>query len=158
MELQPLCKRGLVVLTTLTYKIMLIGTFFGILIILSIIYTTIFAIARRHMRQIQDQAHITSTARYNADLKIAKMLILVFGMFYLSYVPTFLVFILSLILGTSTWIRIIMNISSRLIYLNSAVNPLAYVWKDRSFRQAFLSLLCCRALPADNSLAMSFQP
>ena len=79
----------------------------------------------------------------------------VFGIFYLSYIPATLTVAITWIAGASgdsPAIRSIRNISSRLIYFNSVANPVAYAWKDRTFRSAFISLLKCRPLPRSEDL------
>ena len=105
MEKVPACVNGFKTVTTFLYKLLLIGPFILILIILSVIYSIIFSIARRHMRQIHDQEAHTSTtsqqAKYKAEVKIAKMLMLVFGMFYIAYLPTIVLIVIPYVFAIS---------------------------------------------------------
>ena len=90
------------------------------------------------------------TRKLRADLKIVKMLAMVFGIFYISYLPlSFTVAITWLTKsdGTETFVVVLRNLSSRLVYLNSLINPFIYAWKDRRFRICLKHLFMCKQLP-----------
>ena len=154
-EKEALCKRGLNTVTTASFKIIYVGSFYIYFIMLLVLYGGIFYTARRHIRQIHvvnknDADDKAKWRKMKADLKIAKMLGWVFGVFYLSYIPATATVAVTWMIGATgdeVHIRIIRNVTSRIIYFNSVANPIAYAWKDRTFRSAFISLLRCRPLP-----------
>lgn len=142
----------------LCWKYILKGTnnkifsgFWLILIVLIAVYSVILKTAKHHARQIRDLENSisSSTSQKNAtfsktDVKIAKMMFLVFGIFYLTYMPANVCLIIRRLIGTEYDIgslRAIQLATNRLIPLNSAFNPITYLFKDRRFRKCIKHLI-----------------
>lgn len=165
LTLAQLSYNSLNVLTTTTYKVLLIVSFWSIFVLLLIIYGIIFRTAKHHARQIRALEKQTSTdankqdkAFSRTDLKIAKLTALIFGLFYLTYMPAtitlvFRIFVKSM--RNDEWVRIVLMATNRMISLNSMINPITYAYKDRRFREGFARLLGCSYTPDDSQSVYS---
>ena len=140
---------GLNILAPSSFKIMLVFCFVSFFTLQVVLYCCIFRTAKHHAARINALESITSTnsterAISKTDIKIAKMMVTVFGLFYLTYLP-------SIVLVGIRWcfsslkknmtFRIIISFTSRMIVINSAINPITYAFKDRRFREVFKSVL-----------------
>ena len=164
-RLTPVCARAMTHVATPMYKLFINAGFWLIFLILIYCYGAIFITAKRHINQIHDQITVTNTndtedklniqkkerrrKKMKADLKLAKMSATVFALFYLSYMPLSILMILpwlTSISGTSSTIHVLRNLSSRMVYFTAITNPMTYAWRNRSFRNAFISLLSGRSI------------
>ena len=158
---------GMKYMTTISFKILLLSGFWVVLVVLLFLYGSIFKVAKRHAHQIQaadalslalhgDIDTISSLSKtrkiLRTDIRLAKRSALIFGLFYLSYIPA--IISLSLILfapdiGKRTEVSVILLVSNRIINVNSVINPFTYAFKSWHFRQAFLAFVRCRKLALD---------
>uniref|UniRef100_A0A8C4X234 5-hydroxytryptamine receptor 4 n=1 Tax=Eptatretus burgeri TaxID=7764 RepID=A0A8C4X234_EPTBU len=88
----------------------------------------------------QQQHHASS--RVMIETKAAKTLAFIMGCFCLSWAPFFISNVIdpfidysipSAVWSTCLWLG----------YINSAINPFLYAFLNRTFRRAFLTILCC---------------
>ena len=78
--------------------------------------------------------------RRKSNIRIAKMMAMVFGVFFLLYLP---VSVISPLVNAASpsWLRE-MSYSTLIIYqLNFWINPFIYAWKDEQFKKALKTLL-----------------
>ncbi|XP_041362345.1 histamine H2 receptor-like [Gigantopelta aegis] len=121
-----------------------LGIIFFAVISISIIflYTRILIVARRHIRNI----HSSSSIERNAILgpqktwKLIKHFLVVFGIFFVCWLPTIINSVISYFGEMEPWFLIASYV---LILLNSSTNFLVYAWMNRLYREAFKNLLCC---------------
>ncbi|XP_050394972.2 adenosine receptor A2b-like [Patella vulgata] len=114
---------------------------FGIVCILtSICYGYIFKIARRQRIQCcKDSApHVMNQIEH--DIKLIKIYVLVFGIFFLSWSPNLLVVIVDRFTEYPIP-EFVLNITIPISLLNSGLNFLVYSARNEDFRKAFKRLL-----------------
>ena len=149
-----LCIRTLSYVGTTEYKFMIVAGFWLVLALMLALYGTIFSVARRHINQIHtnpkafDSVNGTRQAqksrKLNAEIKIAKICGTVFGIFFLSYIPSTILATIPQLFAVdrSSLILLVGRIvTTRLIYVNSITNPITYAWKNKVFRTALYCLL-----------------
>ena len=113
-------------------------------ILLTVIYVKVFRALARRKRELQlngseilaNSAHVLERER-----KMTITIIIVLAMFYISYVPLYIVLHLRLFCTScyqSTTFRVIGEVLSRFWYINSAINPFVYAWRVPKYRQAFI--------------------
>ena len=108
------------------------------LIIISYLYIMIYFGVRK--RNVNEISQVDLLVKAKLESKLAMTIALVTGALILSFVPVILVGGLREVfpvLRTSAAFRL----PDALIQLNSLVNPLLYVYRDRRFRKAVLELL-----------------
>ncbi|KAJ7405863.1 hypothetical protein WISP_137185 [Willisornis vidua] len=118
-------------------------------------YYRIYVTAREHARQIQvlqragapadDRQHPPdqhSTHRMKTETKAAKTLCIIMGCFCLCWAPFFVTNIVDPFINYTVpgklWTAFLW-----LGYINSGLNPFLYAFLNKSFRRAFLIILCC---------------
>ncbi|XP_074459574.1 5-hydroxytryptamine receptor 4 isoform X1 [Larus michahellis] len=118
-------------------------------------YYRIYVTAREHARQIQvlqragaptdgRQHHPDqhSTHRMKTETKAAKTLCIIMGCFCLCWAPFFVTNIVDPFINYTVpgklWTAFLW-----LGYINSGLNPFLYAFLNKSFRRAFLIILCC---------------
>ena len=138
---------------TTSCKMLLLFGFYFVLLVLIFCYGMIFRTTRRHARQIQAESMKSPSgsdgkaekkSTMKTDIKIAKLMALVFGLFYLSYVPsTILTYITWFVksLQNNTALHILRICTTNLIIVNSVLNPITYAYKSTPFRRAFQAIL-----------------
>ena len=126
-----------------------IGTISTSILGTTLLYAYIFFVARKHARSIDAQP--TGEAGTNAgpanihQKKVTKMAAIVLGCFLMSWVPFLLTNILKKVFVASTpWLDTMFKFSLNVLYANSFMNPIIYVWKNSMFRVAFKRLLGLR--------------
>ncbi|XP_075457036.1 5-hydroxytryptamine receptor 4-like isoform X2 [Ascaphus truei] len=117
-------------------------------------YYRIYVTAREHTRQIavlqcagsavnrQHQYRVQhSNQRINTETKATKKLCIIMGCFCLCWVPFFITNVVDPFINYSIpkqlWTTVLW-----LGYINSAMNPFLYTLLNKSFRRAFLIILC----------------
>ena len=101
----------------------------------------IFHIARKHLRQINNQseamAHILNRA---VDVlkckKSAVTVIYVYGFLVAFYLPFLVVMVVESIYGVTRSVKLAYDLATTAVFMNSSVNPVIYCWKMRQIRQA----------------------
>lgn len=107
-----------------------IVSFFLPLLIMLVMYTRIYLVARYQARRIG--------RNYATDIKAAKTIAVVIGGFVICWLPFFVV-VLSIANRTSTPVTFF-NVAKWLEYLNSCLNPVIYTCSNRTYRSAFKKL------------------
>ncbi|XP_031573421.1 tyramine receptor 1-like [Actinia tenebrosa] len=113
-------------------------SFFLPLSIMLVMYTRIYLIARYHARRIGKN--------YANDIKAAKTIAVVIGVFTCCWCPFFVVVLLYAYNGRGYRMPFqIYNLTKWLEYLNSCLNPIIYTCLNRTYRRAFRKLFTrCR--------------
>ena len=153
MPLRAVKFNGLEHFATTPYKMLLLFGFYFVLLVLIFCYGMIFRTTKRHARQIEADSMKTPSgsngkaekkSTMKTDIKIAKLMALVFGLFYLSYIPaTILTYITWFFkhLRNNTTMQVLRRCATNLIIVNSVINPITYAYKSRPFRRAFQAIL-----------------
>ncbi|XP_068686079.1 histamine H2 receptor-like [Montipora foliosa] len=104
-------------------------------------YSRIFVAAVRQLRRIQP---IRQAFYYKREIKAAKTLAMVMGVFIACWTPFFVINIL-VRFSKGLYVQPIMTLAIKLLhYGNSALNPVIYSSTNRDFRNKILSVLPCR--------------
>ncbi|XP_062332677.1 5-hydroxytryptamine receptor 4 [Osmerus eperlanus] len=116
-------------------------------------YQRIYVTARAHARQISmlqragganasDSADNQRNHRMRTETKAAKTLCIIMGCFCLCWAPFFIINVVDPFIDYSVpdklWAACLW-----LGYINSMLNPILYAFLNKSFRRAFLIILCC---------------
>ncbi|XP_077388626.1 5-hydroxytryptamine receptor 4 isoform X2 [Festucalex cinctus] len=117
-------------------------------------YQRIYVTARAHAVQIgilqragapppsSDSADQQRNQRMRVETKAAKTLCVIMGCFCLCWAPFFVINVVDPFIGYTApeqlWAACLW-----LGYINSMLNPILYAFLNKSFRRAFLSILCC---------------
>ncbi|XP_078354478.1 adenosine receptor A3-like [Oculina patagonica] len=121
-------------------------------------YCRIFAILRRHQKQIRNQNDIALRMHGVSQVDISKYrkyvltTLLVLGSILLSYLPCGICLVSALFskMEESELVRHIGRIGGMMVLLNSSINPLVYCWRIKEIRRFVVSKL--RQLVGVNSL------
>ncbi|XP_032885473.1 5-hydroxytryptamine receptor 4 [Amblyraja radiata] len=124
------------------------------LILMVLAYQRIYVTARAHARQIEmlkragtsnesgQHADHHSNHRMKTETKAAKTLCIIMGCFCLCWAPFFITNVVDPFIKYSVpdkiWTAFLW-----LGYINSGLNPFLYAYLNKSFRRAFLTILCC---------------
>ena len=115
-------------------------------------YQRIYVTARAHAQQISmlqragdassDSAANQRNHRMRMDTKAAKTLCIIMGCFCLCWAPFFITNVVDPFIDYTVpdqlWAACLW-----LGYINSMLNPILYAFLNKSFRRAFLIILCC---------------
>ncbi|XP_052344053.1 5-hydroxytryptamine receptor 4 isoform X2 [Oncorhynchus keta] len=115
-------------------------------------YQRIYVTAREHARQISmlqragaasaDSADHQRNHRMRTETKAAKTLCIIMGCFCLCWAPFFITNVVDPFINYTVpgqlWAACLW-----LGYINSMLNPILYAFLNKSFRRAFLIILCC---------------
>jgi hypothetical protein len=110
----------------------------------STIYFRIFREAKRHQNRIntEQQAGNKLVHANMRERKLAKTMAFIFGSLLLCYTPGMIIlFIRSKTGDTSDIMYVYYPWAENLIFLNSALNPLIYCWRNREIRRAVFNVL-----------------
>ena len=123
----------------------LIFTFIFICLCICIIcHATVYKIMRRHRLQVQSQIQAfeknTTRTRMASLRKSAFNAFVVFIVLVICYCPYLVVHIVHFI-GKAGDVKLGFVLSSTVVFLNSALNPLLYCWRIREIRLAVLQKL-----------------
>ncbi|KAJ0002503.1 hypothetical protein NQD34_007652 [Periophthalmus magnuspinnatus] len=123
------------------------------LILMVLAYQRIYVTARAHALQISmlqraganatvDSADHQRNHRMRTETKAAKTLCIIMGCFCLCWAPFFVTNVVDPFIGYTVpeqlWAACLW-----LGYINSMLNPILYAFLNKSFRRAFLIILCC---------------
>lgn len=125
-------------------------------------YSYIFKVSieqRKRMKHVQNSFK-RGTKRRNIELKAAKTLGLVLGVFTICFVPIFAGVIYQQVRYDSRYsaeVMSLMRILSLIASFSASVNPMVYTWGNLEFRKAFKILLTFRRkIPLDVSEKVAF--
>ncbi|XP_053179675.1 5-hydroxytryptamine receptor 4 [Scomber japonicus] len=120
-------------------------------ILMMLAYQRIYTTARAHAKQISilqraggagDSAENQRNHRMRTETKAAKILCIIMGCFCLCWAPFFITNVVDPFIDYSVpeelWAACLW-----LGYINSMLNPILYAFLNKSFRRAFLIILCC---------------
>ncbi|XP_062282185.1 5-hydroxytryptamine receptor 4 [Scomber scombrus] len=121
------------------------------LVLMVLAYQRIYATARAHAKQISilqragaagDSAAHQRNNRMRTETKAAKILCIIMGCFCLCWAPFFVTNVVDPFIGYTVpeelWAACLW-----LGYINSMLNPILYAFLNKSFRRAFIIILCC---------------
>ncbi|KAM9835590.1 5-hydroxytryptamine receptor 4 isoform 1-T2 [Syngnathus typhle] len=122
------------------------------LVLMVLAYQRIYVTARAHALQIgalrraggasSDSADQQRNHHMRVETKAAKTLCVIMGCFCLCWAPFFITNVVDPFIGYTVpdqlWAACLW-----LGYINSMLNPILYAFLNKSFRRAFLSILCC---------------
>ncbi|XP_061541665.1 5-hydroxytryptamine receptor 4 isoform X5 [Phycodurus eques] len=123
------------------------------LVLMVLAYQRIYVTARAHALQIgmlqraggaaaSDSADQQRNHRMRTETKAAKTLCVIMGCFCLCWAPFFVTNVVDPFIGYTVpdklWAACLW-----LGYINSMLNPILYAFLNKSFRRAFLIILCC---------------
>ena len=118
-----------------------------VLVLMSGIYSRLWKISRRHSSKIADQDHGNNTRK---ETKKAKVIFIVVGCYFISFVPILCLSGYMLIQQSSQaffvtdppkWLFTCISISIIFLNSNSMVNPILYAWFNTDFREAFKDMV-----------------
>ncbi|GAB6022426.1 hypothetical protein CHUAL_006540 [Chamberlinius hualienensis] len=81
----------------------------------------------------------TSRNKNSRDIKLLKMILVIFGAFFICYLPLTIV----KVLGKEVEMPVLNIFSYIAIYLTSCTNPIIYVVMSREYRRAYIELFTC---------------
>ena len=131
--------------------------FFVPLLMLVIVYGSIWRVALRQVKQIASSNVVDAQrddgkrrATFLRELKVTKTLGVVVGAFVVCWCPFFTLIMMYAVCPGCSFGSVWVVASKALHYLNSTLNPLIYTALTQDFRRAFRKLLraprcCCRA-------------
>ena len=107
-----------------------------------ICYVGILMKVRQSRRQLHaHQSKGTATIK-KGELKLAFQMLIIVLIFYLTWAPY--IIIVRMYTGVVTWY--LKSFISIALALNSMVNPFVYFYYNRTFREEFLRIICCRRI------------
>ena len=111
-------------------------------IFLTVIYVKVFRAVARRTRELQlDGYNSMATNALERERNMAIAIIIILGLFYITYIPQYitlhLLYFCKPCQESLTFHEIDVALS-RFLYINSAINPIIYVWKVPKYRQAFI--------------------
>ena len=130
-------------------------SFYLPLSVMAIVYARIFHIARHQSKEIRKLEHALdregagrtqkSAARRNSrDSKAVKTLGTLMGLFCLSWLPFFVVYVVKPFCQRCAFPPVLISFITWLGYCNSFFNPCVYALINRDFRFAYKSILLCQ--------------
>ena len=124
------------------FGLFLVGLFYCMMAILTVLYSIIFFIAWKQSRIIWTQENNLQIQSNQNNAKIFKMMSTVLGLFYLCWLPLVIMYTVLNITGDrQEWVTHYMSAAGALCMSNSAINPIIYATGHAQFRGAFKMLL-----------------
>lgn len=117
------------------------------LIIIMAIYFYIFLIVRKQMSQIAaleiSAPNQPSSSKFKKEIKAAKSLAIVIGLFAISWIPIHVLNSMSLLCGAECpYPYQLLLVTIVLSHANSAMNPFLYAYGNSHFKSAFKKMFC----------------
>ncbi|XP_071790561.1 histamine H2 receptor-like isoform X1 [Asterias amurensis] len=113
------------------------------LLCLIITYSVIFKTIRSYSQRLRKNTNMAEERIFNQQVRITVTLFIVFVAFFICWSPYFIYSTLGLSMGFHN-VPTILNVAAYWSgYTNSALNPLIYAWRTRSYRKAFKRIFCC---------------
>ena len=130
-------------------------------ILLTAVHVSVFRALARKTRELQisdTDSAVNSRHALERERTMVVAIVIVLAMFYITYVPQFitlhLYYLCSLCREPVAFYKID-AVSSRFLFLNSAINPFIYAWRVPKYRRAFID--CWKILKSRVS-SQSYQP
>ncbi|XP_041456099.1 probable G-protein coupled receptor 63 [Lytechinus variegatus] len=125
------------------YYVLTVGYFIPILVII-VLYTFIFRTISQYTERLRLHSSMDIQQIFRQQKRIISTLFLLILSFVLLWTPYFVYASLGMFLGFDklpVWLNLFGYWCG---YANSAVNPIIYAWRAKSFRDAIKDLCCCR--------------
>ena len=145
-EIGTTCSFSLFV-TDMMFKYVLLPGFLILTLLTVSFYIAISCIAYEQGKKIAAlrQPYNTHEATTNRQQKrIAKMMILVLGTYFMSYIPEIIVASLKSVYTDSLLLLVLEKVTVLIMWSNSWINPIIYAWNSTEFNRAFRKLLCLK--------------
>ncbi|XP_050509209.1 G-protein coupled receptor moody-like isoform X1 [Diabrotica virgifera virgifera] len=107
-------------------------------VVIVICYANIYWVVRKSHKKMQ--MHNSGNKYKRSEMKITKMVLVIFICFVVCYLPITLVKIFDVEVHHAP----LHIISYLLVYLSSCVNPVVYVTMNKQYRMAYISTLLCK--------------
>ncbi|XP_078354166.1 adenosine receptor A3-like [Oculina patagonica] len=125
-----------------------IGVIFAVACIITIpfSYCRIFAILRRHQKQIRNQNNVASRMHGISHVDISRYrksvltILCVLGAILLSYLPSGISHVIAIFSETEVN-EFVLHVGGMMVLLNSSINPLVYCWRIKEIRRFVTSKL-----------------
>lgn len=106
----------------------------------------IFSIARKHLRQINEQNQtMINLQNCTVDVlrckKSAVTVIYVYATMLIFYLPFVAVMIVETIDGVTRTVKLAYDVTTTAVFINSTINPVIYCWRMKQIRHAFKNYL-----------------
>ena len=124
------------------YYVLIIGYFIPILVII-VLYTCIFQTIRQYTERLRLHSSMDIQQIFRQQKRIIGTLFILVLSFVLLWTPYFVYASLGMFVGfhkLPVWLNLFGYWCG---YANSAVNPVIYAWRAKSFRDAIKDLCCC---------------
>ena len=117
--------------------------------VLAFCYGFIFRNIRKHGARMQRNSSMSQRRVFQQQKKITTTLFIVMIVFFICWAPFIIFNILGFTIGFDK-VPIVLNAYCYWFgYLNSAINPVIYGWRNRSFKKAFVEIFhCCNSASA----------
>ncbi|XP_022095770.1 histamine H2 receptor-like isoform X1 [Acanthaster planci] len=110
---------------------------------LILVYGVIFNTIRKYSRRLRSHTSMTEDKIFHQQKRITITLFIVFVAFFICWTPYFVYSTLGFSLGFQK-VPTILNVAAYWSgYTNSALNPIIYAWRAKSYRKAFRKIFCC---------------
>ncbi|XP_038059201.1 histamine H2 receptor-like isoform X1 [Patiria miniata] len=110
---------------------------------LIIAYSVIFNTIRKYSRRLRSHTNMTEDKIFHQQKRITITLFIVFVAFFICWTPYFVYSCLGFSLGFHRIPTILNVVAYWSGYTNSALNPIIYAWRAKSYRKAFKKIFCC---------------
>lgn len=115
------------------------------LVIILYCHINVYAVTRRHEKQIQaEQVSPQDVAKFLREKKALKTTTIIIGVLFMCYCPLFVPSILKQFVSTGYFMNVItltQPVFVSVALLNSLWNPMIYCFRNKMFREAFIELL-----------------
>ena len=142
---------GILPMTSLSktvYSILYLQTHGTIpILVLTVIYCQMLRVFLNHQRRVKILQRTSMAKRRDVLLqkKMTHIVCIILGLFYLTLLPAYVTFHLRYVHDAPKDQSIIIRkadfISTRFLFLNSAINPYIYAWRVLNYRRGFLRYL-----------------
>ena len=142
-EIGMTCRHS-IYLTKVMWNYILLPQLLVFALITTSLYTAISCIAYKQGKKIAalNQPYNTYEATTNRQQKrIAKMMLLVLGTFFMCYIPQSIVSVLEWFYRDSLLMVVLEKITVIIFWTNTWINPIIYAWNSKDFQLAFRKLL-----------------
>lgn len=117
------------------------------LTVTSTAYVKVFRIVRSHQRQIQSNCFSRPSAQPTINIakyrKSVHTVLYILAIFYISYTPIGITFVLSVTLGSEhvSLTGSLLDLSLMFVFLSSSLNPFLYLWRMNDIRNEITRLV-----------------